>query len=216
MADESLVLIIADKNYSSWSMRPWLALRASGLPFLEKKIFLDFPDTRQAILKHSPSGKVPALHHGATRVWDSLAICEYVAEISPNRLWPEASKQRAHARSIVAEMHSGFASLRQQLSMDIRLQTQVGHLLPGTVSDIKRILDMWAECLDVYEGPFLFGRHFSIADAFYVPVVLRFRSYGISIGDKGIQKYMHHMTEFQPVADWIQEATAEKNAEFQF
>lgn len=204
-------LVIGDKNYSSWSMRPWLALKASKLPFEEIKVLLDRPDTKKNILKHSPSGKVPVLIYKGEAVWDSLAICEFIAELAPkSQLWPKDDMARAQARSYVAEMHSGFLSLRTQMSMDIRLNIKMGHLLQSTVDDIKRITSMWESALQKYGGPYLFGSHFGIADSFYAPVVMRFNSYGVQLKSSTLKKYMNTMLENPFVNEWIKEAKKEE------
>lgn len=204
----SLSLVIGDKALSSWSMRPWLALKASGLPFKEIKIPLDWPNTKKRILKYSPSGKIPVLIHGKHRIWDSLAICEYIAELAP-QLWPAESGERALARSMVSEMHSSFQSLRDQLSMDLQMKTKILHLTPQTIRDIERILLLWQQALKKSKGPFLFGE-FSIADAFYAPVVFRFLSYGIDIKNKSALKYMKHIQAHPAVKSWYQAAQKEK------
>lgn len=216
----SLALVIGNKNLSSWSMRPWLALKASGLQFQEINIQLDQPQTTQNILKYSPTGKVPVLVHGDLHVWDSLAICEYIAELAADlapekKLWPEDMATRALARSYVSEMHSGFVSLRTQLSMDISLRTEIKHLLPGTLSDIQRILNMWDAALKKSSGPFLFGE-FGIVDAFYAPVIFRFQSYGIKITNKKIQKYMKAVLKNSFVQDWVKASQKEKYPAYRF
>lgn len=205
---QKLKLVIGDKNLSSWSMRPWLVLKYSQLPFQEIKIDLDRKNTAQKILKYSPTKKVPCLIDGSTTVWDSLAICEYIAELAPQKnLWPIDKKQRALARSYVAEIHSGFHSLRNQLPMDIRLRTNLRHLQPQTIEDIQRILQLWDQVLK-RSGPFLFG-DFGIVDAFYAPVVFRFLSYGIKIKNKRIQKYMSDIEKLSCVNEWVTEALKE-------
>jgi len=208
---ESLELIIGDKNLSSWSMRPWLVLKASGLPFKETKILLDRPDTAKKIKKHSPTGKVPVLKHGSRfPIWDSLSICEYIAELAPEKnLWPEDPEWRGIARSFAAEMHSGFTSLRSQLSMDIQLRTQIKHLTPQTIADIDRILHIWKMSMKTLGGPYLF-KDFTIADAFFAPVVMRFVSYGIEISDKPTRAYMNHILKNPHVKEWIAGAKKEK------
>lgn len=204
-------LIIGDKAYSSWSLRAWLVAVQSGLPFREIIVPLDTPKTAAKIAKHSPSGKVPALKHGSTVVWDTLAIAEYLHELSPEaKLWPEDAMLRAIARSYAAEMHSGFASLRSQLSMDIQMKTKIRHLTPATIADIERILQMWKSALKKSKGPYLFG-DFCIADAFFAPVVFRFLSYGVQIKDKSVQKYMQAILEHHGVEYWMAEAMKEKN-----
>ncbi|WP_413944419.1 glutathione S-transferase family protein [Bdellovibrio sp. HCB-162] len=204
-------LVIGDKAYSSWSMRAWLVAVQSGLPFREINIKLDSPKTAEQILKHSPSKKVPALKHGKTIVWDSLAIAEYLHELSPEaKLWPDDSALRALARSYAAEVHSGFASLRTELSMDIQLKTKARHLSRGAIADIERILEMWKTALKQSEGPYLFG-DFTIADAFFAPIVFRFLSYGVQIKDKMVLEYMNNVQEHHGVQFWVEEALQEKN-----
>lgn len=175
-----LTLCIGDKNLSSWSLRPWLLMKLAGIPFTEKLIRLDQPDTTKEILKYSPTGKVPCLIDGEIAVWDSLAIAEYLAERFPDKqMWPAAVAARARARSISAEMHSSFGELRKTWPMKF---SQIGlrHPQPAAVAgDIKRISTIWTETRAAFGagGPFLFGR-FSIADAMYAPVVSRFMTYG--------------------------------------
>lgn len=204
-------LVIGDKAYSSWSMRAWLVAVQSGLPFKEINVKLDTPKTAEQIAKHSPSGKVPALKHGKTVIWDSLAIAEYLNEISPEaKLWPEDAATRAVARSYAAEAHSGFANLRMHLSMDLQLRAEARHLTSGAIADIQRILEMWRTALKVSKGPYLFG-DFSIADAFFAPIVFRFISYGIKIKDKTALAYMQNIQDHHGVQFWVEEAMAEKN-----
>lgn len=212
----NLILVIGDKNLSSWSLRPWLALKAADLSFQEEKIQLDLPTTRESILRFSSAGKVPVLIDGDLHIWDSLAICEYVAELTSYPLWPDSKEQRALARSIVAEMHSGFTAMRQQLSMNIRLEIEAEHLGQDTISDIRRVLKIFSTCLEKHRGSFLFGKDFGIADAFFAPVVLRFLSYGIKIKDTSILNYMRNVTSFEPLQDWIAEARIERNAKVDF
>lgn len=222
MKKSGLKLIIGDKNLSSWSMRPWLALKESGLEFEEILVALDQSDTKSKIAAFSPSQKVPCLIHEnsntnqSVTVYDSLAICEYLAELAPNSgLWPTDFNKRAQARSCVAEMHSGFQSLRSQLSMDIRLKIELRHLTEQTVSDIKRILIIWQEALSRSPGPFLFGK-FGIADAFYAPVVFRFISYGIDIRNQPALNYIKSMKDHPHVQSWVKDALAEKPEPFIF
>jgi glutathione S-transferase len=207
---KKLRIVIGDQNLSSWSMRPWLVLVASGLPFEEIKILLDRPDTAKRIKRYSPSGRVPVLLDGTRTIWDSLAICEYIAELAPDKnLWPSDSQMRAEARSYVAEMHSGFAALRSQCSMDIGLKTKMKHLMPQTAADISRILELWKKALAQSKGPYLFGE-FGIVDAFYAPVVMRFLSYGIEVRDAKIRAYMSRIKNHSAVKKWIAGAKKEK------
>jgi glutathione S-transferase len=178
-----LVLVVASKHLSSWSLRPWLVVEHLGVPYREVVVPLRRPDTAERIRAHSPSGRLPALVDGETRVWDSLAICEYLAERHPAaRLWPEDPATRAFARSIVCEMHAGFAALRQELPVDFRAAPVCRQPSPAAAADIARIRGIWRECRARYGagGPFLFG-HFTIADAFYAPVVGRFRTHGVAL-----------------------------------
>lgn len=174
-----LSLVIGDKNLSSWSLRPWLMMKASGIAFTERLIRLDRPETKSEIARYSPSGRVPCLIDDDTAVWDSLSIAEYLAEKFPEKhLWPEAPKKRAIARSVSAEMHSGFQALRSFWPMNFSREG-MGHMTYGAGGDIARIAEIWETCRRDFGagGPFLFGR-FSIADAMYAPVVSRFQTYG--------------------------------------
>lgn len=173
-------LIIGNKNYSSWSLRAWIAARAGGFTFEEIRIPLFLAGSREQILAHSPSGKVPCLiDHGLT-VWDSLAICEYLAEKAP-QLWPADGAARATARAVSAEMHSGFVALRQNMSMDIRARHPDRGHTPESDADIARITSIWNDCRSRFGhgGPYLFG-DFTIADAMYAPVCFRFQTYGVA------------------------------------
>jgi glutathione S-transferase len=180
---KELTLVVATKNYSSWSLRPYLALAHTGQPFREVVVQLGQPDTAANIAKHSPSGRVPALVHGELVIWDSLAICEYLAELFPQaKLWPEDATARAVARSVTAEMHSSFAALRTHMPMNLRARRPGEGRAPGVAEDIARVTQLWRECRERHGqgGPFLFGA-FSIADAFYAPVVTRFVTYGVEL-----------------------------------
>lgn len=174
-------LVVADRNHSPWSLRPWLALKQADLPFEEIRIRLWQPDTRARILKYSPSGKVPCLIDREVVVWDSLAICEYLAEKVP-ALWPTNAGARAEARAVSAEMHAGFHALRQALPMDVRAAKPHVARSADVEADIRRIISIWENCRERFagQGDFLFGV-FSIADAMYAPVVWRFRSYGVAL-----------------------------------
>lgn len=203
-------LVVGDFNLSSWSMRAWLAAQISGLEINTIAIRLDTPKTETQIKKYSPSGKVPVLVHDKLSIWDSLAICEYLAEVSPNKaMWPRSRSARAEARAYVSEMHSGFGSLRSQLSMDVNLRIKINHLTPGTVADIQRICGLWERALKKYKGPFLFGE-FSLVDIYFAPVVSRFVSYGIEIKSKAIKKYMQNILAQEVVQDWFAKAKKEK------
>jgi glutathione S-transferase len=180
-------LLIGDKAWSTWSMRPWLALKRAGAPFTETLIRLRREDTAAAAAAAgSPSRKVPALKDGEVTVWDSLAICEYLAEALPKaKLWPSDPAARAIGRAATAEMHSGFSSLRGECPMDLSLHTHA-EISEATQTDVRRIVELWSSLLARFGGPFLVGE-WSIADAFYTPVAARFRSYGVALSDHGDQ-----------------------------
>jgi glutathione S-transferase len=205
-----LKIVLGNKNYSSWSMRPWLVLKQLGVPFDEVVVPLDQPSTLEEILKYSPSGRVPALHDGDRVVWDSLAICEYLNELFPDRkLWPADPTARATARAVSAEMHSGFQALRNDCPMKFR-ESLPGKAISAEVKqDIQRILALWAECHRRFGagGPFLFGAY-CIADAMYTPVVSRFKTYGIPL--EGAQAaYAESIWSLPSVQEWLGAARAE-------
>ena len=206
-----LKLVIGDRNYSSWSLRPWLVLKQSGLPFEEISIRLRERNTRTEIFKHSPSGKSPCLVDGGTVVWDSLAICEYIAEKAPS-MWPTDSRSRAEARSISAEMHSGFVALRHVLPMDIAASKPFVARTADVDGDIARIIEIWEGCRSrfVDAGPFLFGR-FTIADAMFAPVVWRFLTYEIEL-PAASRKWVEAMLALPAMQEWHAAALAEKAA----
>jgi glutathione S-transferase len=176
-------IYLGNKNYSSWSLRPWLALKQTGAAFDEEVIPLDEAATRSTVLRFSPSGRVPALKHDELTVWDSLAICEYLAETFPAaKLWPDDRAARAVARAVSAEMHSAFAALRNHLPMNMRSSFPNRGVTPEVQADINRITAIWRDCRKRFGagGDFLFGG-FTIADAMYAPVVSRFRTYKIEL-----------------------------------
>ncbi|HEY4775711.1 MAG TPA: glutathione S-transferase family protein [Xanthobacteraceae bacterium] len=178
----TLRLVIGNKNYSSWSFRPWIAMKVAGIPFEETVISLDAPDFKPRLLEISGSGKVPALVDGDVRVWESLAILEYLAERFPAaRLWPSDARARAHARAIANEMHAGFLPLRRLCPMNMWRPVRRRELTPEAAANVRRIDEMWSDCRARFGGPFLFGR-FSAADAMYAPVVSRFHTYAIEVG----------------------------------
>lgn len=206
----SLTLVIGNKNYSSWSLRPWLAMKQAGIAFNETNVLLQRPDTTEKILRYSPSGRVPCLIDGELTVFDSLAICEYVNEKNDGSLWPRDMKARARARSVAAEMHSGFAALRTHMPMDIRSRdTDRGKAAlqrADVAADIARIQSVWNECM-VEGGPMLFGS-FSIADAFYAPVVTRFATYGVKLSPL-LGAYSENILALPAMQQWIAAAKAE-------
>ena len=202
-------LIIGNKNYSSWSMRPWLLMRHFGIAFEERFIPLFSADFKREVLRYSPSGKVPCLLDGELAVWDSLAICEYLAERHPG-LWPEGAAARAVARSVSAEMHSGFTALRSALGMNIRRHAPRPIASPDIQKDVDRIVRLWTECRERFGGggPYLFGE-FSIADAMYAPVCFRFQTYGVA--PEGIAgEYLAAMLANPVLVRLTQEAAEEK------
>ncbi len=210
-----LELYIANKNYSSWSMRPWLVLKAFEIPFQEHMIYFDRERSigafKQKLLSISDNAKVPILYDQEVKIWDSLAICEYLAEQYPEyALWPKDKAQRARARSISAEMHSGFSQLRTLCGMNIRAQlAEVGQRLWAEDSelrqDVARIEQIWAERPD--PDGFLCGT-FSIADAFYAPVVMRFKTYALPVSASS-QRYMQSMLQHPAVQAWVEAAMVE-------
>jgi glutathione S-transferase len=207
----TLKLVIGNKNYSSWSMRPWLTLRANSIAFEEIFIplYADAAD-KQRILNFTPSGKVPALIDGDVTIWDSLSIIEYVAERFPQAgLWPEDRAWRAHARSISAEMHSGFMALRGECGMNLHRPVRAIALSADARANVARIQQIWTECRARYgqAGPFLFGS-FGAADAMFAPVVHRFRSYAIAV-EPGAQAYMNTMMALPAFQEWTQAGLAE-------
>ncbi|KAB8040236.1 glutathione S-transferase family protein [Janthinobacterium aquaticum] len=207
--EPGLTLIIGNKNYSSWSMRPWVALRAFGIPFQEVRVLLDQRDTAANIAEYSACGRVPVLLAGEITIWDSLAICEYLAEQFPDlHLWPQDVAARAMARCICAEMHSGFAGLRNDMSMHIKARLPGRGRTPAAQADIGRISEIWEECLSRFgHHQFLFG-DFSIADAYFAPVVMRFKTYGVALAP-ALNAYCERVCAHPAVAQWIAEALAE-------
>jgi glutathione S-transferase len=206
----SFHLVIGNKNYSSWSLRPWMALSMAGIPFRETVIPLDHPDTARLIAEHSPAGRVPVLRHGRLTVWDSLAIMEYLAEQFPEKqLWPKAIAARAMARSVSNEMHSGFSALRNACPMNIRRPQKPVAMNEAVRKDIARIENIWRECRARFGkgGNFLFGR-FSIADAMYAPVVSRFETFKVPVADD-TRSYMNTILNTPAFSAWRDAALKE-------
>jgi glutathione S-transferase len=213
-----LKLFIGNKNYSSWSMRPWVLMRQSGIAFEE--IMVPFDDMaassefKRQVLPLNPVGKVPVLVDGGLAVWDSLAIAETLAERFPDKhLWPADPAARARARSVCAEMHAGFTGLRTHCPMNIEaILPEIGALVwrdrPGVHADMARLQAMWEELLAQHGGPMLFG-NFSIADAYYAPVCMRLRTYALPVSPT-VQAYIDRVTALPAVAEWIAGALAEK------
>lgn len=206
----ALTLILGNKNYSSWSLRPWIAMRQAGIDFAEEVIPLYEPGSRERVLKYSPAGKVPILLDSEMPIWESLAIIEHLAEKFPAAgLWPQEPAARAHARAISAEMHAGFAALRNHCPMNMRRPPKARALTPEVEEDIKRIEAIWADSRARFggSGPFLLGA-FSAADAMYAPVVSRFSSYAIGVGAPA-RDYMGAMMALPAWKEWTAAAAAE-------
>jgi glutathione S-transferase len=215
-----LTLYIGNKNYSSWSMRPWVLMKQAGIAFQEEKVRFDSfddPDTdfKRTVLKVNPAGRVPALVDDGFAVWDSLAIVEYLHEKFPDRqLWPRDLKARARARSVCAEMHSGFTALRTNCPMNIEASLpQVGALAwrdkPALRTDVQRIVAMWTGLLAEHKGPMLFGE-FSIADAFFAPVCMRLRTYQLPVPGP-VTDYIRRVCALPGVKAWMDDALAEQD-----
>jgi glutathione S-transferase len=205
-----LFLLIGNRKYSSWSLRPWIVLKQAGLTFEEKLVRLHQPDTTAKIKKYSPSGKVPFLKHGKVEVWESLAICEYLAEAFPKAgLWPKDKAARARARAVANEMHGGFADLRRYLPMDVNRRIDEPARAAAVKGEIDRIAEIWSQCRRKFGkgGPFLFGK-FSIADGMYAPVVTRFVTYGVKLPPVAAA-YVKTMINLPAMQEWIAAADKE-------
>ncbi|MDF5709831.1 MAG: glutathione S-transferase family protein [Nostoc sp. S4] len=211
-----LTLVIGNKNYSSWSLRPWLAMKQFSLEFDEIRIPLYGSDSSAKTWQYSPSGKVPVLLHDKVTVWDSLAICEYLAETFPMQWWPEDKTARAFARSITAEMHSGFQNLRQNMPMNCRNKYPGKGLASGVQQDIDRITNIWKQSRQKFgsNGDLLFG-NFTIADAFFAPVVLRFVAYDVQL-DAVARDYVEAILALSAMQEWINAAKNETEILTQF
>ena len=214
-----LKLYIGNKNYSSWSMRPWVLLKQAGIPFEEVMVRFDSFDTgstfKNTLKDQTPTGKVPVLVEGELAVWDTLAIAEYVAEQYPDKqLWPRDKAARARARSVCAEMHAGFTALRGACPMNIEASLQdIGALAwrdkPAVRADVSRLVTMWSELLAAHKGPMLFGA-FSIADAYFAPVCMRLKTYALPV-PAAIGAYVERVRALPGVKAWIDDALAEKD-----
>jgi glutathione S-transferase len=218
MSKDGYTLFIGDKNFSSWSLRPWIAMKRCGIPFAEGCVRLRRPESREAILLHSPSGKVPALKTDRLIVFDSLAILEFLAERHPElQLWPRDADARAVARSISAEMHSGFGSLRNDMSMELLARLPTPPISDELARDISRVVSIWRETRASYgaAGTFLFGA-FTNADAMYAPVATRFRTYGVNLADFGddgsAASYAETILALPQMAEWTEGAETEVRA----
>lgn len=218
MAANGYRLVIGNKNTSSWSLRPWLAMREAAIPFEEVRINLRAPDMKDQILAHSKAGKVPVLETGDIAIWDSLAILEFLAEQYPDKaLWPSQTEARALARSVSAEMHSGFQALREHCPMKLLAREPKDELIDPVQVNIRRIVEIWSECRKRFggSGPFLFS-HFTIADAMYAPVASRFRTYVPDLapfGDDGTAAaYIDAIFALPGMAEWAEGARQETGA----
>jgi glutathione S-transferase len=205
-----LKLVLANKAYSSWSLRPWILLMQFKIPFEEVVIAMDEPETRANMLKYAPTGKCPSLHDGKIAVWESLAIIDYVAEAYPEKaIWPRGKAARAHARSLASEMHAGFGALRQACPTNFRRPVRAIDLSEAVRADVARIEAAWAHARKTFgkAGPYLFGR-FSAADAMFAPVVNRFHVYDVPVS-KGARDYMDRIMALSAWKAWIADAEAE-------
>lgn len=208
------LLVIGNRNYSSWSMRPWLVLRHLGIDFEEVRVPLYTGDYKQRLLEHSPAGKVPIYRDGDATVWESLAICEHLAESHPS-LWPAEPAARARARSISAEMHAGFAALRREMPMNCRARGRQVTMSADAEKDVARVTHIWNECRENSGGgPWLFGG-FTIADAMFAPIVSRFVTYGVEPPGAAMD-YMGTVMSSAPVRAWYELAEAEREHLEQF
>lgn len=209
MSESEIVLVIGTKNYSSWSLRPWILLRKLGIPFREVVLDFDDPAFHEEVARHSPSRRVPVLIDGDVRVWESIAICEYASEKAAGRGWPEDAAARAHARAISAEMHAGFAALRRQCPMNARARGRRVPSTPELEADLRRIDALWTECRRRHAaaGPWLFGRY-SVADAMFAPVALRCLTYGLPLGEEA-RGYLDAALADGDLREWIRAAEAD-------
>mgnify|MGYP003477365220 CR=1 FL=1 len=199
-------LFIANKNYSSWSLRPWILMAELGIDF--KEVLIPFEISNHENFKQfSPNAKVPCLHDGDLRIWDSLAIIEYLAETNP-KVWPENTQARAWARSASAEMHSGFNALRNQCSMNCGLRLKLHHLSENLLADLQRIDELWTDGLSRFGGPYLAGNHFTAVDAFYAPVVFRIQSYNLPLSAT-VLDYCNRIIGLNSMQQWYQAALLE-------
>jgi glutathione S-transferase len=208
MAD--IAIVVGNKNYSSWSLRGWLALKATGVDFDAIVIPLRQPNTKAEYLRHSPAGKVPILKHKGVTVWESLAICEFLAETYPSaKLWPADPVPRALARSVSAEMHGGFEVLRNNMPMDMRASKPGKGMADGVQANIDRVTTIWRECRERHGkgGPYLFG-HFTMTDAMFAPVVSRFVTYGVKL-DPVSAAYRDAMWAMPAMKEWVEAAKRE-------
>jgi glutathione S-transferase len=203
------VLTISSKNYSSWSLRGWLLCKMAGLEFVEETMSSDDPSTRAELLLLSPSFLVPCLHHDGAKIWDTLAIAEYLAELKPEaHLLPAERIKRAHCRAVSGEMHSGFHNLRSALPMNLKAHFPGFAVWSGAQGDIDRVRAIWHECLDTHGGPYLFGEVLSLADAMYAPVATRFLTYDVKL-DPDCAAFCDTIMSWPAMTEWIAAAKLE-------
>ena len=204
-------LYIANKTYSSWSLRPWALMRALNIPFQEKVVNFEAPTNWASFRQFNPAGKVPCLHDGETIVWDSLGITEFLADRHAG-VWPSEEKAKIWARCAAAEMHSGFGNLRGVCPMHVGLRIQIDAIPEGVKSDLARISELWSEGLEKFGGPFLAGDRFTAIDAFFAPVVFRIQTYNLPVDAKA-GAYVQHMLQQAPIQQWQQDALNESWSE---
>jgi glutathione S-transferase len=200
-------LFIANKNYSSWSLRPWILLRQKGIPFTEKLVTFEDGGSWSKFRDFSPAGQVPCLLDGDTVIWDSLAIVEYLAEAHEN-IWPADRAARAWARSAAAEMHAGFTSLRNICTMNCGVRIQLAEITPELQKNIDRIDELWCEGLARFGGPFLAGKAFTAVDAFFAPVAVRVRGYGLQLSEVAAG-YAEQLLQLPSLQTWVEDALQE-------
>lgn len=208
---QPLKLVIGNKNYSSWSLRPWIVLRHFEIPFEEEKVLLYRPDSKHRLLGYSRSGKVPVLIDDELHIWDSLAIIEYLAERFPEHaIWPAPSHERAEARSVCAEMHAGFAALRNEMPLNCRAQQRRVPVTDALRADLDRVVALWSELRSRFaeRGRWLFGA-FSAADAMYAPVALRFETYGVTL-EEPARGFVRAVLEHPAIQEWVRGAREEQ------
>jgi len=206
------VLTISSKNYSSWSLRGWLLCRMAGLEFREQMMPSDDPSIHAELMLLSPSFLVPSLTHRGIRVWDTLAIAEFLHELYPQaKLLPPKLEHRTHCRAVSGEMHSGFANLRSSLPMNLKAHFPGFKVFAGAQADIDRVTEIWRECLKQYDGPYLFGARPTVADAMYAPVCTRFRTYDVKL-DRLCSDYCETIFALPDMQEWIEDARKEVDA----
>ena len=202
-------LTISSKNYSSWSLRAWLMLKFASVEFEEDKVDVDAPGVRAELLLLAPSILVPCLSHNGMKIWDTLAIGEYLNEIAPkSALLPTEMVQRAHCRSICGEMHSGFSAMRASLPMNFKVQMKSFKVWSKAQADIDRIIEIWTDCLEQYQGPFLFGKKPNLADAMFAPVASRFVTYGVTL-PAACESYKNTIMALPEIKEWHKQALLE-------